>query len=81
MTVNDDGSVNLATSCVDIGSGSTTALTQIAAEVLGLKSNGSIPSLEIRKPAPWAGDQGPARNTAIGGWRLKKRRKTPGARS
>jgi CO/xanthine dehydrogenase Mo-binding subunit len=37
LIVNDDGSVNLATSCTEIGSGSSTALTQIASEVLGIE--------------------------------------------
>ena len=72
MTVNDDGSVNLATSCVDIGSGSTTALTQIAAEVLGIEIERINTIFGDTETCPMGWGSRASRNTAIGGMAVKK---------
>jgi 4-hydroxybenzoyl-CoA reductase alpha subunit len=72
MTVNDDGSVNLATSCVDIGSGSSTALTQIAAEVLGIEMEKINTIFGDTETCPMGWGSRASRNTAIGGMAVKK---------
>ncbi|MBI5585429.1 MAG: molybdopterin-dependent oxidoreductase, partial [Deltaproteobacteria bacterium] len=72
MTVNDDGSVNLATSCVDIGSGSSTALTQIAAEVLGIEVERINTIFGDTETCPMGWGSRASRNTAIGGMAVKK---------
>jgi len=72
MTVNDDGSVNLATSCVDIGSGSSTALTQIAAEVLGIEIERINTIFGDTETCPMGWGSRASRNTAIGGMAVKK---------
>jgi putative selenate reductase molybdopterin-binding subunit len=72
ITVNDDGSVNLATSCVDIGSGSSTALTQIAAEVLGIQMERIHTIYGDTETCPMGWGSRASRNTAIGGMAVKK---------
>ncbi len=72
MTVNDDGSVNLATSCVDIGSGSSTALTQIAAEVLGIEVQKINTIFGDTETCPMGWGSRASRNTAIGGMAVQK---------
>jgi 4-hydroxybenzoyl-CoA reductase alpha subunit len=72
LTVNDDGSVNLATSCVDIGSGSSTALTQIAAEVLGIEVAKINTIFGDTETCPMGWGSRASRNTAIGGMAIKK---------
>ncbi|UCB48182.1 MAG: molybdopterin-dependent oxidoreductase [Deltaproteobacteria bacterium] len=72
LTVNDDGSVNLATSCVDIGSGSSTALTQIAAEVLGIEVEKINTIFGDTETCPMGWGSRASRNTAIGGMAIKK---------
>jgi 4-hydroxybenzoyl-CoA reductase alpha subunit len=72
LTVNDDGSVNLATSCVDIGSGSSTALTQIAAEVLGIEMEKINTIFGDTETCPMGWGSRASRNTAIGGMAIKK---------
>jgi putative selenate reductase molybdopterin-binding subunit len=71
-TLNDDGSVSLATSCVDIGQGSNTVMAQIAAETLGthIESIRIISGDTDACPMGW-GTRG-SRNTAIGGMAVKK---------
>jgi CO/xanthine dehydrogenase Mo-binding subunit len=72
MVVNDDGSVNLATSCVDIGSGSSTALTQIAAETLGIEIEKINTIFGDTETCPMGWGSRASRNTAIGGMAVKK---------
>ena len=72
MIVNDDGSVNLATSCVDIGSGSSTALTQIAAEVLGIEMEKINTIFGDTETCPMGWGSRASRNTAVGGMAVKK---------
>jgi len=72
ITVNDDGSVNLATSCVDIGSGSSTVLTQIAAEVLGIEMDKFNTIFGDTETCPMGWGSRASRNTAIGGMAVKK---------
>jgi 4-hydroxybenzoyl-CoA reductase alpha subunit len=72
LTVNDDGSVNLATSCVDIGSGSSTALTQIAAEVLGIEVEKINTIFGDTETCPMGWGSRASRNTAIGGMAIQK---------
>lgn len=72
LTVNDDGSVNLATSCVDIGSGSSTALTQIAAEVLGIEMEKINTIFGDTETCPMGWGSRASRNTAIGGMAVQK---------
>jgi 4-hydroxybenzoyl-CoA reductase alpha subunit len=71
LTVNDDGSVNLATSCVDIGSGSNTVLTQIAAEVLGIGMDQFTTIFGDTETCPMGWGSRASRNTAIGGMAVK----------
>ena len=72
LTVNDDGSVNLATSCVDIGSGSSTALTQIAAEVLGIEVEKINTIFGDTETCPMGWGSRASRNTAVGGMAIQK---------
>jgi 4-hydroxybenzoyl-CoA reductase alpha subunit len=72
LTVNDDGSVNLATSCVDIGSGSSTALTQIAAQVLGIEVERINTIFGDTETCPMGWGSRASRNTAIGGMAVQK---------
>ncbi len=72
LIVNDDGSVNLATSCVDIGSGSSTALTQIAAEVLGIEMEKINTIYGDTETCPMGWGSRASRNTAIGGMAIQK---------
>jgi len=72
LTVNDDGSVNLATSCVDIGSGSSTALTQIAAEVLGVEMDKINTIFGDTETCPMGWGSRASRNTAVGGMAIQK---------
>jgi putative selenate reductase molybdopterin-binding subunit len=72
MTVNDDGSVNLATSCVDIGSGSSTVLTQMAAEVLGIEVEKINTIFGDTETCPMGWGSRASRNTAIGGMAVVK---------
>jgi 4-hydroxybenzoyl-CoA reductase alpha subunit len=72
ITVNDDGSVNLATSCVDIGSGSSTVLTQIAAEALGIEMEKFTTIFGDTETCPMGWGSRASRNTAIGGMAVKK---------
>ncbi len=72
LTINDDGSVNLATSCVDIGSGSSTALTQIAAEVLGIEMEKINTIFGDTETCPMGWRSRASRNTAVGGMAIQK---------
>ncbi|MEE9418618.1 MAG: molybdopterin cofactor-binding domain-containing protein [Desulfatiglandaceae bacterium] len=72
LTINDDGSVNLATSCVDIGSGSSTALTQIAAEVLGIEMEKINTIFGDTETCPMGWGSRASRNTAVGGMAIQK---------
>lgn len=64
---NDDGSVNLATSCVDIGPGTATVLSQIAAEVLGVDMDCIHVVYGDTENCPMGFGTRASRNTAIGG--------------
>ncbi|RJX36538.1 MAG: hypothetical protein C4525_00280 [Desulfarculus sp.] len=64
---NDDGSVNLATSCVDIGPGTSTVLSQIAAEVLGVDLECIHVVYGDTENCPMGFGTRASRNTAIGG--------------
>lgn len=72
IMVNDDGSVNLATSCVDIGQGSTTVLTQIAAEVLGIEIEKINTIYGDTETCPMGWGTRASRTTAIGGMAVKR---------
>lgn len=72
MIVNDDGSVNLATSCVDIGSGSSTVLTQMAAEVLGIEMEKINTIFGDTETCPMGWGSRASRNTAVGGMAVVK---------
>jgi len=69
--VNDDGSVNLTTSCVDLGQGSTTVLTQIAAEVLGIDMDRIHTIYGDTETCPMEWGTRASRVTAIGGMAVK----------
>ena len=72
IMVNDDGSVNLATSCVDLGQGSTTVLTQMAAEVLGIDMDRINTIYGDTETCPMEWGTRASRVTAIGGMAVKK---------
>lgn len=72
IIVNDDGSVNLTTSCVDLGQGSTTVLTQIAAEVLGIDMEKIHTIYGDTETCPMEWGSRASRVTAIGGMAVKK---------
>jgi len=72
IIVNDDGSVNLTTSCVDLGQGSTTVLTQIAAEVLGIDMDRINTIYGDTETCPMEWGTRASRVTAIGGMAVKK---------
>jgi putative selenate reductase molybdopterin-binding subunit len=71
LIVNDDGSVNLATSCTEIGSGSNTVLTQIASEVLGIGPEKINVIFGDTETCPMGWGSRASRNTAIGGMAVK----------
>jgi 4-hydroxybenzoyl-CoA reductase alpha subunit len=71
LIVNDDGSVNLATSCTEIGSGSNTVLTQIASEVLGIGPEKINIIFGDTETCPMGWGSRASRNTAIGGMSVK----------
>ena len=71
IMVNDDGSVNLTTSCVDLGQGSTTVLTQIAAEVLGIDIDRIHTIYGDTETCPMEWGTRASRVTAIGGMAVK----------
>jgi 4-hydroxybenzoyl-CoA reductase alpha subunit len=72
IIVNDDGSVNLATSSVDIGQGSATVLTQIAAEALGIEMEKINITYGDTETCPMGGGTRASRTTAIGGMAVKR---------
>jgi CO/xanthine dehydrogenase Mo-binding subunit len=72
IMVNDDGSVNLTTSCVDLGQGSNTVLTQIAAEVLGIDMDRINTIYGDTETCPMEWGTRASRVTAIGGMAVKK---------
>jgi CO/xanthine dehydrogenase Mo-binding subunit len=72
IMINDDGSVNLTTSCVDIGQGSTTVLTQIAAEVLGIEIEKFNTHFGDTETCPVEWGTRASRVTAIGGMAVKR---------
>ncbi|RJX36529.1 MAG: hypothetical protein C4525_00230 [Desulfarculus sp.] len=72
ITVNDDGSVNLATSCVEIGSGSSTVLSQICAEVLGIGLDKINIICGDTETCPMGWGSRASRNTAVGGMAVQK---------
>ena len=85
LIVNDDGSVNLATSCTEIGSGSNTVLTQIASEVLGIGPEKINIIFGDTETCPMGWGSRASRNTAIGGMAVKlaaedARKPDPGSR-
>ncbi|MBF0529851.1 MAG: xanthine dehydrogenase family protein, partial [Deltaproteobacteria bacterium] len=67
-----DGSVTLFTGCADIGQGSTTVLTQIAAEVLGLKPEDFRVVVADTKYTTNAGATSASRQTYISGNAVKE---------
>lgn len=71
LIVNDDGSINLATSCTEIGSGSNTVLTQIASEVLGIGPEKINIIFGDTETCPMGWGSRASRNTAIGGMAVK----------
>ena len=71
LTVNDDGSINLATSCTEIGSGSNTVYAQMAAEVLGIEPNKINVVFGDTENCPMGWGSRASRNTAVGGMAVK----------
>jgi putative selenate reductase molybdopterin-binding subunit len=71
LIVNDDGSVNLATSCTEIGSGSNTVYAQMAAEVLGIEPNKINVVFGDTENCPMGWGSRASRNTAVGGMAVK----------
>ena len=71
LIVNDDGSVNLATSCTEIGSGSNTVYAQMAAEVLGVEPNKINVVFGDTENCPMGWGSRASRNTAVGGMAVK----------
>ena len=71
LIVNDDGSVNLATSCTEIGSGSSTVYAQMAAEVLGVEPHKINVVFGDTENCPMGWGSRASRNTAVGGMAVK----------
>jgi CO/xanthine dehydrogenase Mo-binding subunit len=71
LIVNDDGSINLATSCTEIGSGSNTVYAQMAAEVLGIEPNKINVVFGDTENCPMGWGSRASRNTAVGGMAVK----------
>ncbi|MFQ6111982.1 MAG: xanthine dehydrogenase family protein molybdopterin-binding subunit, partial [Nitrospinota bacterium] len=71
IIVNDDGSINLATSCTEIGSGSNTVLAQMAAEILGTDMSKINVVFGDTENTPMGWGSRASRNTAVGGMAVK----------
>jgi 4-hydroxybenzoyl-CoA reductase alpha subunit len=71
LIVNDDGSVNLATSCTEIGSGSNTVYAQMAAEVLSIEPNKINVVFGDTENCPMGWGSRASRNTGVGGMAVK----------
>lgn len=67
ITLNDDGSINLSTSVAEIGNGSNTVLSQMAAEVLGVPTEKIMVITGDTDAIPMGWGARASRNTAIGG--------------
>jgi len=72
IRVNDDGSVHLATSCAEIGTGTTTVQTQIAAAALGIEVERFNTIFGDTENCPMGYGTRGSRSTAIGGMAVKK---------
>ena len=71
LIVNDDGSVNLATSCTEIGSGSNTVYVQIVSEVLGVEPQKINVVFGDTENCPMGWGSRASRNTGVGGMAVK----------
>jgi 4-hydroxybenzoyl-CoA reductase alpha subunit len=71
LIVNDDGSVNLATSCTEIGSGSNTVYAQIASEILGVVPEKIHVVFGDTENCPMGWGSRASRNTGVGGMAVK----------
>jgi 4-hydroxybenzoyl-CoA reductase alpha subunit len=71
LIVNDDGSVNLATSCTEIGSGSNTVFAQITSEILGIEPEKINVVFGDTENCPMGWGSRASRNTAVGGMAVK----------
>ena len=69
--MNDDGSVNLATSCTEIGSGSNTVFAQITSEILGIEPEKINVVFGDTENCPMGWGLRASRNTAVGGMAVK----------
>ncbi|MFQ5895995.1 MAG: xanthine dehydrogenase family protein molybdopterin-binding subunit, partial [Nitrospinota bacterium] len=72
ITLNDDGSLNLATSVCEIGNGSSTVLAQMAAEVLGVPTEKISVIFGDTEVTPMGWGSRASRNTAIGGEAVRR---------
>ncbi|AZR73632.1 hypothetical protein BBF96_09675 [Anoxybacter fermentans] len=73
VKINEDGSVNLIYSCSDVGTGSATALTQIAAETLGVRyEDVIITQTADTDTAPFDIGSHASRQIYSGGYAVKK---------
>ncbi|MFQ5693983.1 MAG: xanthine dehydrogenase family protein molybdopterin-binding subunit, partial [Nitrospinota bacterium] len=72
LTLNDDGSIQLATSVCEIGNGSSTVLAQMAAEVLGVPPEKITVICGDTDVTPMGWGARASRNTAIGGEAVRR---------
>ncbi|MFQ5912675.1 MAG: xanthine dehydrogenase family protein molybdopterin-binding subunit [Nitrospinota bacterium] len=72
ITLNDDGSIHLATSVCEIGNGSSTVLAQMAAEVLGVPMEKITVIYGDTDVTPMGWGSRASRNTAIGGMAVQQ---------
>jgi putative selenate reductase molybdopterin-binding subunit len=72
ITLNDDGSIHLATSVCEIGNGSNTVLAQMAAEVLGVPMEKITVIFGDTDVTPMGWGARASRNTAIGGEAVRR---------
>jgi len=72
ITLNDDGSIHLATSVCEIGNGSNTVLAQMAAEVLGVPMEKIMVVFGDTDVIPMGWGARASRNTAIGGEAVRR---------
>ncbi len=72
LKINDDGSFNLLVGATDLGTGSDTALAQIAAEVLGVRLEDIIIYSSDTDMTPFDTGAYASSTTYISGWAVKK---------